>query len=128
MVNVHENNRILSSLPLHILLYFNIWYDVLYVLINIIVFIYKGQALPYPPTRFGWELSFVFFFIIIEACRIYQGRWACLYMMIIARNIRVSIATKGNKTEQIAPIIWSVSISIPVVVLAVYFVSLQTYV
>ncbi len=74
MVNIHEHSKVLSSLPLQILLYFNSLYDIIYVIINSLIFIYKSQALPYPPTRLGWECSFIFFFVVIEFCRIYLGK------------------------------------------------------
>ena len=40
----HDGQSILSLLALEILLYFNWWYSLLYIVANIIVFAYKGTC------------------------------------------------------------------------------------
>jgi transmembrane protein 216 len=136
----HDGQSILSLLALEILLYFNWWYSMLYIFANIIVFAYKGTwvapfqkipvipsfsltfpfsfcsgphhsgfYLPYPPTALGWEVSFIFLYAIVEMIRLFQ-------------------ASKGNKTEQIRPLFWSLLLSISVIIANAYYIDMQTYV
>tara|TARA_B110000977_G_C10710971_1_gene351263 strand:+ start:279 stop:578 length:300 start_codon:yes stop_codon:yes gene_type:complete len=65
--------------------------------------------LPYPPTALGWEVSFIFLYAIVEMIRLFQ-------------------ASKGNKTEQIRPLFWSLLLSISVIIANAYYIDMQTYV
>ena len=146
MPSRHDGQSILSLLALEILLYFNWWYSLLYILANILVFAYKGKFipfkfkkinydifkqptncetnifdillliifylgfyLPYPPTALGWEVSFIFLYAVVEMIRLFQ-------------------ASKGNKTEQIRPLFWSLLLSISVITANAYYIDMQTYV
>ena len=66
-------SAVLTSLPLEILLYFGGWYDVIFWLIELLVFIYKGFELPYTKSAFGIEFSFVFLYLVIEPIRLFLG-------------------------------------------------------
>jgi transmembrane protein 216 len=69
----------------------------------------SGFYLPYPPTALGWEVSFIFLYAIVEMIRLFQ-------------------ASKGNKTEQIRPLFWSLLLSISVIIANAYYIDMQTYV
>ena len=99
----------LSSLPLQMLLFFNQWYTYLFTLANIIVYIYKAQVLPYPPNTFGWEI-------------------VILLLLFIAENLRLFLASTGNKLESVGPCVWSLILAVPIIVVYTYFIRLQIYV
>ena len=101
-----------SSLPLQVLLYFNGWYDVVLVIIMFLLYIWKAAELPYPPEirgTFALEIALVFGLAIIEYSRIFLG-------------------SRGNKTEQTGPLIWFFVLSLPAVIINMYFLLLQVYV
>lgn len=100
---------VLSSLPLEIMLYFNNWYAWLYFFLNIVLFIYKGNAFLYPSGALEWELAFVFMYRIIEYLRTFQ-------------------ASRANKTETIVPMIWSFVLAVSMIILNIYYLREQTYV
>lgn len=56
-----------------------------------------------------WELSLVFLLPVMDLCR-------------------NRLATRGNKTEQVAPLMWSACLAAPTVLGYVFFLDLQTYV
>ena len=98
-----------SYLYLQILLYFNKWFAILFFSMNMVVFIYKGYSLPYPPSALGLEVFQVFLYAIIEMVRIFQ-------------------ASNGNKTEQTGPLLVSLFLAIGTIVVNVVLLELQTYV
>eukprot|EP00741_Cyanophora_paradoxa_P014313 tig00020780_g13804.t1 len=104
-----EGTRILSSLPLQILIYFNIWYAFIYFWLNVAIFIYKGTWLPYPPNTLGWEIAFIIVYAVVESCRLFLG-------------------SKGNKTEQVPPMVWFLLISAAIAFGNIYYIYLQIYV
>ena len=104
------SRTLIASVPLEILLHFGAYYDALFVLVTIGVFIYKGYYLPYPSTSsFGTEISLVCILPVIEACWLFIG-------------------SKGNKTQTIGPLLTFCALSLPVLILYIYYIELQTYV
>eukprot|EP00744_Colponema_vietnamica_P023416 GILI01033856.1.p1 GENE.GILI01033856.1~~GILI01033856.1.p1 ORF type:complete len:141 (+),score=22.97 GILI01033856.1:126-548(+) len=99
----------LSSLPLQIFIYFHRWFACLFLLVNIILFVYKGAVLPYPPNNFGWEITFIFFYAILQSIRLFLG-------------------SKGNKTEQTSSIGWFLGLTVPVILIHVFYLQAQIYV
>ncbi|KAG2489989.1 hypothetical protein HYH03_011618 [Edaphochlamys debaryana] len=91
------------------MIYFGAWWDFIYYVVNIAVFIYKGLTLPYPSTNFAMEFSFSWLWILIDAPRLF-------------------LASKGNKTERALPIIFSGVLGLPVLGMYIYFIAFQTYV
>ncbi|OQR98713.1 hypothetical protein ACHHYP_08270 [Achlya hypogyna] len=103
-------HELLSSLPLEVLLFFNRWFSHVYIAISAVVFVYKAMYLPYPPTgAFTWEVLFLGLYYLIDQVRIFQ-------------------ASKGNKTEQVFPLLTACLLTLPCVVSLSYYISLQTYV
>mmetsp|Transcript_3895 Transcript_3895/g.7849 ORF Transcript_3895/g.7849 Transcript_3895/m.7849 type:complete len:143 (+) Transcript_3895:981-1409(+) len=101
--------QILSSLPLQILLFFNTWYSLLWFTVNFALYIFKAYSYQFPYAAFEWEIVMLFLMAFIE-------------------NARIFLASRGNKTEQIPPLVWSIALSIPMIVGYVYFLTMQTFV
>jgi transmembrane protein 216 len=101
--------QILSSLPLAILLYFNQWFSLAYFSLNACLFLNKTYHYHYPYSAFEWEIINLVILAFIE-------------------NSRLFLAMRGNKTEQIPPLVWSMGLSIPMIVGFSYFLTIQTYV
>ncbi|GBF88318.1 transmembrane protein [Raphidocelis subcapitata] len=100
---------VLTSLPLQVFIYFGGWWDALFWVLSVALFIYKGLALPYPPGRFAAEFTFVWLWLLVEPGRLFLG-------------------SKGNKTEQPGPLLFSLLLAVPIVAFLVYHVKFQTYV
>jgi|TARA_B100000405_G_scaffold270228_1_gene209178 transmembrane protein 216 len=102
----------LSSLPLEILFYFNRWWDAAFTIIMAVLFIWKGNNLPYSEnmqTILGFEVAMVFVLGLLEWARLFLG-------------------SQGNKTEQVGPLVWMFFLSLPAAVANVYYLHLQIYV
>mmetsp|Transcript_30403 Transcript_30403/g.30903 ORF Transcript_30403/g.30903 Transcript_30403/m.30903 type:complete len:153 (-) Transcript_30403:74-532(-) len=99
----------LSSLSLQIIIYFNYHFSCLFFLINIGLFVYKALRYYFPAYILGWELSALFLYVIIEM-------------------IRLLLVSKGNKTISRLCLSLSLFLAIPILVLHVYYMELQTYV
>ena len=65
--------------------------------------------LPYSPNALGLEVTFVFFYALIEWARLHRAR-------------------RGNRTELIGPTLYALCLGVPVAVFHAYMLSLQTYV
>ncbi|KAF3838841.1 hypothetical protein F7725_010609 [Dissostichus mawsoni] len=92
----------LSSTPLQVLLYLNIWYFAAFYLAEILMFIYKGIILPYPSDNLVLDVVLLLLFLGLETLRIF---------------LRASLASCA-----------SLFILLPCTALAVYFLLLQTFV
>ncbi|KAG8462776.1 hypothetical protein KFE25_004752 [Diacronema lutheri] len=99
----------LSSLPLQVLLFFNGWYDLVYVVVALIEYIYKGSRLPYPASVLGLEIFGILMVALIEPCRLL-------------------LASRGNKTESIGPIAWNLGLSLPLFGAYTYYLRFQAFV
>ena len=91
------------------LLYFNGWFSISWFLLSFSLFIYKGYLFHYPYAAYEWELVMLFLLAFIE-------------------NSRLFLASRGNKTEQIPPLVWSICLAVPMIVGMTYYLTLQTYV
>ena len=101
-----------SSLPLQVLLFFNGWYDALFTVMMLVLYVWKANTLPYPAELHGvlsLEIALVFVLSIIEYARIFLG-------------------SRGNKTEQTGPLFWFVIFSTPALAVNIYYMLLQVYV
>ncbi|KAJ6654156.1 hypothetical protein lerEdw1_007425 [Lerista edwardsae] len=116
-------NRHLSSTPLEILLFLNGWYYATYFLLEIFIFIYKGEffvvtpfvnplspglLLPYPSANLVLDLVMLFLYLGIEVTRIFFG-------------------SKGNLCQRKVPLSISLALTFPAAVMAAYYLLLQTY-
>mmetsp|Transcript_2132 Transcript_2132/g.4657 ORF Transcript_2132/g.4657 Transcript_2132/m.4657 type:complete len:106 (+) Transcript_2132:162-479(+) len=103
------SDKILSSLPLQILLYFHGYYSIIWFAINLVIFLWKSYRLYYTTYNLRWELALVFLLPCMDACRI-------------------KLASMGNKTERLAPLAWSCGLAAPTIFGFCFFLKLQTYV
>ncbi|KAJ1417692.1 hypothetical protein B484DRAFT_400722 [Ochromonadaceae sp. CCMP2298] len=98
-----------SSLPLQMMLYFSNHFTPLFFILNILLYTYKATQYFFPGRLLGWELTTVFMFLLID-------------------GTRLILASKGNKTSTIPPLVSSLVLAMPMIVLHAYYISLQTYI
>jgi transmembrane protein 216 len=91
---MNKSMHMKSILPLQILFYLNQWYSVFWVLIEILVFIFKGQTLPFASGVLAGEIVLFILLFLVDTFRIYFG-------------------TKGNLTERVPNVLISLIISLP---------------
>ncbi|KAK2848723.1 hypothetical protein Q5P01_008557 [Channa striata] len=103
------SQHILSSTPLQVLFYLNIWYFAAFYLAEVLMFIYKGISLPYPSDNLVLDVVLLIIFLSLETLRIFYG-W------------------KGNLCERSLALCVSLLILFPCAALAVYYLLLQTFV
>lgn len=101
--------QVLSSLPLQVLMYFHGWFDWIFVILSLVLYVYKGQVLPYPEDFLAMEVVGILLIAAIDPCRLLLG-------------------SRGNKTETLAPIIWFICLSVPLILGHVYYVRYQVFV
>ena len=69
----------------------------------------QGFTLPYPDHIFGAEFTYLFLWLVAEPSRCF-------------------LCSKGNLTETLAPLVWSLGLGLPIALLYMYFLTYQTYV
>uniref|UniRef100_W5LWF9 Transmembrane protein 216 n=1 Tax=Lepisosteus oculatus TaxID=7918 RepID=W5LWF9_LEPOC len=104
-----ERDVKLPSAPLQVLLYLNGWYFAVFFIAEILMFVYKGVLLPYPPANLTLDLVLLFLFLGLEILRLFYG-------------------SKGNLCQHSLTLGLSVGLLVPCAVLSVYFLLLQTFV
>ncbi|NWX90594.1 TMM80 protein, partial [Nothoprocta pentlandii] len=98
-----------SSLSLQILFYANGIYYIFYFLATLAMIVYKSQVYSYPDSFLAPDLALLFIMAFLEALRLYLG-------------------SKGNLTEEEAPLGLSLVLTVGSALLCVYFLLWQTYV
>ncbi|NXT87360.1 TMM80 protein, partial [Anhinga rufa] len=104
-----NNSYQLSSVPLQLLFYVNGIYYTFYFLATLAMIVYKSQVFSYPDDFLGPDLALLFIMAVLEVLRLYLG-------------------SKGNLTEEEAPLGLSLVITVGSAILSVYFLVWQTYV
>ncbi|NWI70447.1 TMM80 protein, partial [Todus mexicanus] len=99
----------LPSVPLQLLVYVNGVYYSFYFVATLAMIMYKSQAFSYPDDFLAPDLTLLFIMAILEALRLYLG-------------------SKGNLTEEEAPLGLSLAVTVGSVLLSLYFLVWQTYV
>eukprot|EP00695_Tsukubamonas_globosa_P002220 TRINITY_DN3322_c0_g1_i1.p1 TRINITY_DN3322_c0_g1~~TRINITY_DN3322_c0_g1_i1.p1 ORF type:complete len:167 (+),score=35.59 TRINITY_DN3322_c0_g1_i1:68-502(+) len=97
----------LSSLPLQIFIFFHQIWSILFVLITISLLFYKGWVLGYPISSMIVDIIYAVLYAAVDYSRLFLG-------------------TKGNKCEELAPLVWFIFLSIPILVTNIYFMKLQS--
>ncbi|XP_060784020.1 transmembrane protein 216 isoform X1 [Neoarius graeffei] len=105
----HGRHPILSSMPLQVLFYLNVWYFAAFFIAEILMFIYKGILLPYSQANLILDIVLLFLYLGLEALRLFYG-W------------------KGNLCESTLILIVSVGVLVPCTVISVYYLLLQTFI
>ncbi|KAL8595347.1 hypothetical protein ACOMHN_020100 [Nucella lapillus] len=98
-----------SSLPYQVLLFLNGWYFAFYFICELLIFVFKGESLPFADGVLAAEIILVFLLAAVEMLRLFFGK-------------------KGNLTEQIVGVVISVLLSIPALFGALFLLLWQTYV
>ena len=98
-----------SNLTLQILFFCNIFAVIAIFLIEVLIYIYKGVNLPYPPNTLLAEVLLLLFFPVLEAVRLYFGM-------------------KGNLTRRIPALMVGLLFAVPTFLTSIYFMIWQTYV
>ncbi|XP_027651068.1 transmembrane protein 80 [Falco biarmicus] len=104
-----RTSSVLSSVPLQLLFYVNGIYYIFYFLATLAMIVYKSQVFSYPDDFLAPDLALLLIMAILEVLRLYFG-------------------SKGNLTEEEAPLGLSLVITVGSVILSVYFLVWQTYV
>ncbi|KAM6359961.1 transmembrane protein 80 isoform 1-T1 [Alca torda] len=104
-----RTSSVLSSVPLQILFYINGIYYIFYFLATLAMIVYKSEVFSYPDDFLAPDLALLFIMAILEVLRLYLG-------------------SKGNLTEEEAPLGLSLVMTVGSVILSVYFLVWQTYV
>ncbi|NXO49093.1 TMM80 protein, partial [Aramus guarauna] len=105
----------LSSVPLQMLFYVNGIYYIFYFLATLAMIVYKSQVFSYPDDFLAPDLALLFIMAILEVLRLHLA--FCFLR-----------GSKGNLTEEEAPLGLSLVITVGSVLLSVYFLVWQTYV
>ncbi|XP_069713422.1 transmembrane protein 80 isoform X2 [Phaenicophaeus curvirostris] len=104
-----QTPSVLSSVPLQMLFYVNGVYYIFYFLATLAMIIYKSQVFSYPDDFLAPDLASLFIMAVLEVLRLYWG-------------------SKGNLTEEEAPLGLSLVTTVGSAILSVYFLVWQTYV
>ncbi|NXU54154.1 TMM80 protein, partial [Turnix velox] len=104
-----NNSSQLSSVPLQILFHINGIYCIFYYLATMGMLLYKREVFSYPDNFLAPDLALLFLMAALEVPRLYLG-------------------SKGNLTEEEAPLGLSLGLTVGSVILSVYFLVWQTYV
>ncbi|PRP77017.1 putative transmembrane protein [Planoprotostelium fungivorum] len=113
----------LSSLPFQILLFFNRWFSVAYVILEISILIWKKFQMPYPGTSFAGEICFLFLYMPIEAIRNFLGEINAHHCLALMPE-----GTRGNKLIDNRSLVAFIFLSIPSSLCYAYFLRWQIYV
>lgn len=98
-----------SLVPLQLLFYLNQWYSIFWLIIEILVFIFKGQTLPFASGVLAGEIVLFITLFFVDVFRIFFG-------------------TKANLTERVSGIIVSLVITAPTAIGFIFFIIWQHYV
>jgi len=98
-----------SSLPYQVLLYCNGWYFGFFLLLELLVFVFKAETLPYPQGGLAAEVVLLVILSGLEVLRLFFGK-------------------KGNLTERSLNVGLSLLISVASLLGGIYFLLWQTYV
>lgn len=102
-------------------IYFDQLYSVIFFFAEIILFLFKGNYLPYPPGQLGPEIVGIFFYLAVQLTRLRIGK-------LIRNNcIIIIIASTGNKTEMPMYLVYSIFLSAPVFFAYAFYLQFQTY-
>ncbi|KFO97770.1 Transmembrane protein 80, partial [Calypte anna] len=99
----------LSSVPLQMLFYINGIYYIFYFLATLAMIVYKSQVFSYPDDFLVPDLLLLFIMAALEVLRLHLG-------------------SRGNLTEEEAPLGLSLALTVGSVGLSLYFLVWQSYV
>lgn len=106
--------RPVSNLTLQALLFFDFYFSVIYLILSLVIYIYKGATFFYPPNTLATEVIGLFMMTIIQYSRLHIGN-----------SHSGSIA---NKTESRSASLWLMGLGIPMLILIAFYLAFQTFV
>ncbi|XP_037068149.1 transmembrane protein 216-like [Pollicipes pollicipes] len=98
-----------SSLAYELLAYLHGWYTAGYVLLTLLLLLWKRSVLPYPAINLASELALVLLLAAAEAARLFLSR-------------------RGNLTQRALPLGVAALLTVPAALAVCYFLLWQTYV
>ncbi|XP_032894982.1 transmembrane protein 80 isoform X1 [Amblyraja radiata] len=84
---------VLSSVPLQMVYYFNIFYYIFYFLVTFLMIIYKSRVFSFPDGNLAFDLVLLILMGILEVTKLYHG-------------------FKGNLTEEAVPVVTNMVLTI----------------
>lgn len=100
---------VLSSVPLQMVYYFNIFYYIFYFIVTFLMIIYKSRVFSFPDGNLAFDLVLLILMGILEVTKLYHG-------------------FKGNLTEEAVPVVTNMVLTIGSMLLSLYYLLWQTYV
>ena len=100
------------NLFLQVVIYFNGWFDILFFLAQVALYIWKGSVLPYPDSLGGM--------LALEIC--------LLFVFALLEYARIFLMSRGNKTESTTELVFAWLLSFPSAILLIYYQFWQVYV
>lgn len=98
-----------SSLTYELLAYLHGWYTSAYLLLTLLLLLWKRSVLPYPPVNLASELALTLLLAVAEAGRLLLSR-------------------RGNLTQRALPLAVALLLTAPAALAVCYFLLWQTYV
>ena len=98
-----------SSLAYELLAYLHGWYTAAYILLTLLLLLWKRSVLPYPPVNLASELALLVLLAAAEAARLFLSR-------------------RGNLTQRVLPLLLAALLAVPSSLAVCYFLLWQTYV
>ena len=98
-----------SSLAYELLSYLHGWYTAAYVILTLLMLLWKRSVLPYPAVNLASELALLLLLAGAEAARLFLSR-------------------RGNLTQRVLPLLLAAVLAVPSALAVCYFLLWQTYV
>lgn len=98
-----------SSLPLQVLIYFDVFFSWLWIAASLVLLVYKGDQFPYPGDILAAEVVGVL-------------------LVGLVTSVRLKLGGYGNKTQRVWPTLGFLFLTCVVILSYVYFLTWQTYV
>lgn len=106
--------RPVSMLPLQVLLYFDYYYSLIYLVLGLIIYIDKAATLKYPANTLAPEVVGLILMVITQFCRIKIGN--------------TQSGSAANKAESVSSALWFFILGIPCIIIAIFYLLFQTFV
>ena len=106
--------RPLSNLHLQALFFFDYYITAVYLILALVIYIYKASTFFYPPHTLAPEVVGVILTVIIQYSR-----------LLVGKPYSGSLA---NKTESFSASLWLIGLTIPILILLAFFIAFQTFV
>eukprot|EP00694_Reclinomonas_americana_P002250 EC787502.1.p1 GENE.EC787502.1~~EC787502.1.p1 ORF type:complete len:154 (+),score=39.65 EC787502.1:34-462(+) len=100
---------VLSSVFLALLMLIDKIWSIVFVALSLLIFVYKGLALPYPTGPYAYEIIILILYLPVALVRLFLG-------------------DMGNELTRAKLLVWFLVLTVPVLAANVYYLILQIYV